>query len=103
MSKLCCLVSRLLAGHAVIAYANGTSIKIEQRINLKFLVKLKKIPTECLKFLKEVYGEDVMSRTQIFEWHKRFKNGHEKVEDDPKSGRPSTSKTDENIARTSRE
>jgi len=24
-----------------------------------------------------------MSRTQIFEWHKHFKNGHEKVEDTP--------------------
>ena len=49
--------------------------------------------------LKEVYGEDVMSRTQIFEWHKRFKNGRKEVEDDPKSGRPSTSRTDDNIAR----
>jgi len=56
-----------------VAYANGTSTKMEQRMNLKFLVKLKKSPTECLKLLKEVYCEDVMSRTQIFEWHKRFK------------------------------
>jgi len=79
--------------------ANDTSTKMEQRINLKFLVKLNKRPTECLKLLKEVYGEDVMSRTQIFEWHNRFKNGREKVEDYPKSGRPSTSKTNENIAR----
>ena len=72
---------------------------MEQRINLKLLVKLKKGPTESLKLFIEVYGEDVMTRTQIFEWHKRFKNGREEVEDDPKSGRPSTSKTDDNIAR----
>ena len=30
-----------------------------------------------------------MSRTQIFEWHKRFEKGREEVEDDPKTGRPS--------------
>jgi hypothetical protein len=40
-----------------------TRIKIEQRINLKFLVELekKKTPTECFQLLKEVYGDNVMS------------------------------------------
>ena len=32
--------------------------KHEQRINVKFLVKLKKTPTECYKLLKEAYGEN---------------------------------------------
>lgn len=89
----------MFARRAVCCYSNVTSTKVEQLINLKFLVKLKKTPTECLKLLEKVYGEDVMSRTQIFEWHKCFKNGREKVEDDPNSGLPSTSKTDDNIAR----
>jgi len=51
------------------------------------------------ELVNEVFGKNVMSRTQIFEWHKRMKNGCEKVEDDPKSGQPSMSKTDDNIAR----
>ena len=72
---------------------------MEQRINLKFLVKLRKSPTECFKLLTEVYGEDVMSRPRVFEWHKRFKSGRKEVEDDPRSGRPSTTKTDKNIVR----
>lgn len=38
-----------------------------------------------------------MSRTQVFEWHKRFSAGREDVGDDPKSGRPSTSRTEANI------
>ena len=38
-----------------------------------------------------------MSCTRVNEWHKRFKSGHDDVEDDPKSGRPSTSRNDENI------
>ena len=51
------------------------------------------------KLLKKVYDKDVMSRPQVFEWHKRFKSGRQEAEDDPKSGRPSTAMTDENIIR----
>ena len=40
-----------------------------------------------------------MSRTRLFEWHRRFKEGREEMEDDRRSGRPSTSKTDENVER----
>ena len=72
---------------------------MEERINLKFLVKLRKSPTECFKLLKEVYGEDVMSRTQIFEWHNRFEKDREEVDDDPKTKWSSTTRTDENIIR----
>ena len=44
----------------------------------------------------------VMTRCQelvFFERHRRFKKGREEVEDDQRSGRPSTSRTDENIER----
>ena len=40
-----------------------------------------------------------MSRTRIFEWHKRFREGRADVEDDPRSGRPTTSRTNENVER----
>ena len=71
----------------------------EQRINQKLLVRLGNSPTETLKLLQEVYGDDTMSRTRLFEWHRRFKEGREEVEDDHRSGRPSTSRTDENVER----
>ena len=74
-------------------------ISVEQRINLKFLVHLRKTPTEALKLLQEVYGDDTISRTRLFEWHRRFKEGREEVEDNHRSGRPSTSRTDENVER----
>jgi hypothetical protein len=51
-------------------------MKIEQRINLKFLVKL----IACFQLLKEVYG-DVMSRMRVLEWHKQFMEGREEVEE----------------------
>ena len=72
---------------------------MEQRINLKFLVCLGKTTTEALKLLQKVYGDDTVSRTRLFEWHSRFKDGREEVEDDHRSGRPSTSRTDENVER----
>ena len=74
-------------------------MSIEQRINLKFLVRLGKTPTETFNLLQEVYEDATMSRTRIFEWHKRFREGREDVEDDPKSGRPTTSRTNENVER----
>ena len=71
----------------------------EQRANLKFLAKLGKTPSESFAMLQQVYGEETMSRTRAFEWHKRFKEGREEVEDDPRSGRPSTRRTADNIER----
>ena len=70
---------------------------IEQRINIKFCVKLGKTATETLKMLRDVYGYSSMSRTKVFEWHKRFEEGREDVELYLKSGRPCTSTTDTNI------
>jgi hypothetical protein len=69
-------------------------MKIEKRINLKFFVKLKKInPTEYFQLLKEVYGDNFMSCTGAFEWHRWFMEGQEEVEDDEHPEPPSTSKT----------
>ena len=72
---------------------------VEQRINLKFLAKLGKTPSKCFVLLQQVYKEETMSRACAFEWHKRFREGREECEDDQRSGRPVTSKTDSNINR----
>jgi len=44
---------------------------------------------------QEVYGDDTMSRTRLFEWHKRFKEGREEVEDDHRGvgGHPQAEQT----------
>ncbi|KAJ8945575.1 hypothetical protein NQ318_010432, partial [Aromia moschata] len=70
---------------------------MEQRVNLKFLGKLGKTFTEAYARLKELYCNEYLSRTKVFEWFKWFKEGHETTEDDLCPGRPSTSKMDENI------
>ena len=64
--------------------------KSEQRVNIKFLVKLKKSATETFQLLTEAYGEDCMSRARVFEWHERFSKGRESVKGDDRPGRPRT-------------
>ncbi|KAJ8952423.1 hypothetical protein NQ318_014515 [Aromia moschata] len=77
------------------------SVQMEQRVNLKFLVKLGKTFTEAYAMLK-VYGNECLSRTQVFERFKRFKEGRDTTEDDSRPGGPSSSKTDENIEKIDR-
>jgi len=73
------------------------SVYVEQRANMKFCVQLGKSGTETYDLLKKVYGDECPSRTQVFEWFKRFKEGREEIGDDQGPGRPITLKTDANI------
>ena len=49
--------------------------------------------------LQRSYGEHSLSRAQVFRWHKSVLEGQEQVEDEPRAGRHSTSKTDNNVER----
>ena len=53
--------------------------------------------TEAFQMLQQAYGEDCLSRTQYHEWYQRFKSGRTPIEDDPKSGWPSTSMDDDHV------
>ncbi|XP_043285125.1 histone-lysine N-methyltransferase SETMAR-like [Venturia canescens] len=72
---------------------------MEQRAAIKCCFKLGKSGSETYQMLKTAYGEDCLSRSKVFEWYGRFKNGRESLEDDPREGRPSTSTTDDNVER----
>ena len=69
----------------------------EQRVCLKFCVLNEISCAESLRMLQKAYGESVLSKTQVYEWYKAFKDGRETVEDAPRSGRPSTSTNDDNV------
>jgi transposase len=73
--------------------------QFEQRANIKFCVRLGKSFSETFDMLKEAYVEESMSRTQVYEWHRRFKSGRESLEDYERVGRPATSRNEETIAR----
>jgi transposase len=66
---------------------------------VKVCCKLGKNFTETFQMLNQAYREDCMSRTQCYEWFKRFKEGRRSVSEDPWPGRPSTSTDDDHIER----
>jgi transposase len=72
---------------------------LEQRINIKFCVKISKSASEMLALSTVAYGEYVMKKSSVSEWHMRFKEGREDVQDDPRSGQPKTQRTDANVDR----
>lgn len=72
---------------------------IEQRICLKFCIANGISCAEALKMLHKAYGESTLSKTRAYEWYSAFKSGRDVVEDLPRSGRPSTSSTELNIAK----
>ena len=47
--------------------------------------------------LTVAFGESTISGTQVQFWYNQFKKGREDVNDNARPGRPSTSKTNENI------
>ena len=47
--------------------------------------------------LVQVYGREAVSRKCVYEWFKRFREEKKTTEDEPRSGRPSTSRTPEMI------
>uniref|UniRef100_A0A8C3CC15 Transposase n=1 Tax=Cairina moschata TaxID=8855 RepID=A0A8C3CC15_CAIMO len=72
---------------------------LEQQYAIKFCVKLGKMGKETHDMIKEAYGDAAMGRSGVFEWHKLFREGRERVEDDDRSRRLSTSKINENVSR----
>jgi transposase len=69
---------------------------MEQRVNIKFCYKK---ATETHEMLVQVYGTEAMSRKCAYDWFKCFRDRKETTEDEPRSGRPSTSKSPDMIKR----
>ena len=64
---------------------------------IKFCVKAGKSGVETIELINKAYGSAAMSRAIVYRWYARFRDGREDVNDDVRSGRPSTARTDENV------
>jgi len=73
----------------VTRYENGET-KSRAALRDQSLCQLNENVTETYKKLKRAYGENDLSRTQVFRWHKAILDERECVEDEPRSGRPCT-------------
>jgi hypothetical protein len=71
--------------------------KLEQRANIKFCVKLGKSGAETFEMIRRAYENLAMCRATCFEWFARFKRCRTSLEDDDRSGRPSTNSTPKNV------
>ena len=61
---------------------------MERRAVIKFHAKLGKNASETFWLMQKVYGDDCLSRANIFLWRKCFLEGRERLEDDNREGRP---------------
>ncbi|KAJ4436093.1 hypothetical protein ANN_18720 [Periplaneta americana] len=68
--------------------------QFEQRANIKFCQKLGKTAAEMFQMMQQVYGEDAVSRSVVFRWHRHFLQGRDILEDDVRTGRPQTIRTE---------
>jgi hypothetical protein len=68
---------------------------LEQLAAVKFCFLLE----EMVVMFETAYNEAALGKTQVYKWLSRFTNGELSLADQPRSGRPLTSRTDENITR----
>ena len=69
----------------------------EQRVCAQFCFLLGKSAAEMLQ---EAFKEEALSKTQVYERWSRFKGGEMSCEDQPRSGRTSTCRNDENLQKS---
>jgi hypothetical protein len=83
-------------------YAVGEKMSnknLEQRINIKFCVNIAESASETLALVSLAYDGYTIKKSSNIEWHRRFKEGWEDVQDDPRSRQPRMQSTDPNMDR----
>ena len=74
---------------------------MERRLAVKLRFKAGKSATETLQMINAVYGDQALSRSNVFRWYGRFCDGREDIEDGPRSGRPTEWPNDNNVEKIS--
>ncbi len=64
--------------------------RMEQRATIKFLQRSGKKPMDIWRSLKDVYGAESLSKTQVWEWFNQFRDSNitTPTKDLPRAGRP---------------
>ena len=76
-------------------------LSMEQRLAIEFCFKAGKTATETLRMVNVAFGDQALSRSNVFRWYERFRGGRENITDDPKSGRPTECRNDDNVEKIS--
>ena len=70
----------------------------EQRAYCKIRAQLGFPPTEIHADLQKVYGNGALKYATVCKWVRRFNDGRESIENDPRVGRPVSVLTEKNVA-----
>jgi hypothetical protein len=71
---------------------------LEQRHAISFC-QAGEATTDIYEEIQKAFGDDAVSRAQVFRSHKGSLNGRGTVEDEPRSGRPASVRTSTNVDR----
>ncbi len=81
----------------VTEYSEKMDVSEEQRCEIKFRVRLKKMPSETTVWLKEAFGKETLGDSMIRRGYKAFIDRQESAEFKPQGGAPQTVVTVTNI------
>ena len=56
-------------------------VKEEKRVAIKFCFEVDFSATNTVELIQKAYGDETLSRTKVFEWHKLFREGRESVKE----------------------
>ena len=76
-------------------------LSMEQRLAIKFCFKAGKSATETLQMVNAAYGDQALSRSNVFRWYGRFRDGWKDIENDPRSGQPTECHSDNIVKKIS--
>jgi len=67
------VVVKTLTVVVILCPCREMDVKEEQRMAIKFCSKADFSATKTVEPIQKAYGDAALSRTTIFEWHKRFR------------------------------
>jgi histone-lysine N-methyltransferase SETMAR len=70
---------------------------VAQRIIIKFLTKEGVLPSEIFTRLQAQFGDECLSQPRVFSSEKSFREGRDRVENEPHARRPRTSVNPDNV------
>ncbi len=56
------------------------------------------MPQKTFEMIQKVYGESAVHRATVYRWYNMFSKRQKSIRDEQRSGRPTTTRTHENIA-----
>ncbi|CUT99426.1 flj37770 protein [Echinococcus multilocularis] len=77
---------------------DSNSNVIAQRTCIKYLAHNGYTATKTLEIIQKAFGDHALSKTRVFHWYKMFRAGRERVENEPRSSRLSTSTNERHVA-----